>query len=67
MTLVSSFLGSSVIAREWERGTMPSLLVTATTPMEILLSKLLPYFAISLVGFTVWVITFFVIRHTHRK
>ena len=53
ITLVGSFLTSIVVAREWERGTMPSLLVTATTPMEILLSKLLPYFAISLVGFTV--------------
>ena len=38
MTLVGSFLTSIVVAREWERGTMPSLLVTPATALEILLS-----------------------------
>ena len=57
MTLVGSFLTSIVVAREWERGTMPSLLVTPATALEILLSKLIPYFSIGLVGFTVCALT----------
>ena len=36
---------------------MPSLLVTPATALEILLSKLIPYFSIGLVGFTVCALT----------
>ena len=50
MTLVSSFLGSSVIAREWERGTMEALALTPASPVEILASKFLAYFALSTAG-----------------
>lgn len=50
MTLVGAFLTSLLVAREWERGTMEALLVTPVRPAEILLSKMIPYFAVGLAG-----------------
>jgi ABC-2 type transport system permease protein len=50
MTLVGAFLTSLVIAREWERGTLEALFVTPVRPMEILLAKIIPYFAIGMIG-----------------
>ncbi|MEO7206751.1 MAG: ABC transporter permease [Steroidobacteraceae bacterium] len=50
MTLVGAFLTSLVMAREWERGTLEALFVTPVRPMEILLAKMIPYFAVGMVG-----------------
>ena len=49
LALVGAQLTSLTIAREWERGTMELLLSTPVTPMEMMIGKLLPYFAIGLV------------------
>lgn len=43
MTLIGAFLTSLLIAREWERGTLESLLVTPVRPLELVLAKLAPY------------------------
>jgi len=48
MALVGAQLTSLTIAREWERGTMELLISTPVTPMELMLGKLCPYFAIGL-------------------
>jgi ABC-2 type transport system permease protein len=48
MALVGAQLTSLTIAREWERGTMELLISTPVTPMEVMLGKLVPYFAIGL-------------------
>ena len=48
MAIVGSQLSSLTIAREWERGTMELLVSTPVRPMELMLGKLLPYFAIGL-------------------
>ena len=48
MAVVGTFLTSLTIAREWERGTMEQLISTPVTPLEIMLGKLAPYFAIGL-------------------
>lgn len=50
MTLIGAFLTSMVIAREWERGTLEALFVTPVRSGEILLSKIIPYFLLGLVG-----------------
>lgn len=50
MTLTGALLTAMVVAREWERGTMEALLVTPTSIHEIILSKLLPYFALGMGG-----------------
>src|SRR5262249_38070646 len=52
MTLVGAFLTSLVVAREWERGTLEALFVTPVRPTEILLAKLVPYFCVGMVGFS---------------
>lgn len=49
LALVGAQLTSLTIAREWERGTMELLLSTPVTPMELMIGKLVPYFAIGLV------------------
>ena len=48
MTIVGALLTSLVIAREWERGTMESLLSTPVTRLELLLSKILPYYVLGM-------------------
>jgi ABC-2 type transport system permease protein len=50
MTLTGALLTALVIAREWERGTMESLMTTPITMGEILLGKLFPYFVIGMGG-----------------
>ncbi len=50
MTLVGAFLTALVMAREWERGTLEALFVTPVRPAEILLAKIIPYFAVGMLG-----------------
>ncbi len=57
MTLIGGLLTAMVMAREWERGTLESLLVTPVRSDEILLGKTLPYFALALIGFTFCVLS----------
>ena len=60
MTLIGALLTALVVAREWERGTMESLLATPVEVTEILLGKLIPYFLLGMgglllsVAMTVW-------------
>ena len=48
MALVGAQLTALTISREWERGTMELLVSTPVQPLEVMLGKLLPYFAIGL-------------------
>lgn len=50
MTLIGAFLTALVMAREWERGTLEALFVTPVRATEILLSKIVPYFVVGLIG-----------------
>lgn len=50
MTVVGALLTSLVVAREWERGTMEALLASPVTRTELLLSKVLPYYALGIVS-----------------
>lgn len=50
MTLIGALLTSLVIAREWERGTFEALFATPVRPVEILLSKTVPYFVMGMFG-----------------
>jgi ABC-2 type transport system permease protein len=49
MMVIAALLTSLTIAREWERGTMEQLIATPIKVSELILGKLLPYFAIGLV------------------
>ena len=48
MMVISALLTSLTIAREWENGTMEQLLTTPLQPRELILGKLVPYFAIGM-------------------
>jgi ABC-2 type transport system permease protein len=48
MTVIAALLTSLTVAREWERGTMEQLISTPVKGAELILGKLLPYFAIGL-------------------
>jgi ABC-2 type transport system permease protein len=50
MTLIGALLTALVVAREWERGTMESLLVTPVSTSELLLGKVLPYLGLGMGG-----------------
>ncbi len=53
MTLTGALLTALVIAREWERGTMEALMVTRVSMVEILISKVVPYFLLGMGGMAV--------------
>ena len=50
MTLIGAFLTTMVMAREWERGTLEAMFVTPVRVDEILLGKIIPYFAQGMIG-----------------
>jgi ABC-2 type transport system permease protein len=51
MTIIGAFLTAMVVAREWERGTLEALFVTPMQPGEFLVSKIIPYFGLGMIGF----------------
>lgn len=50
MTLVGMLLTALVVAREWERGTMESLLATKVKKLDIILSKYIAYYCLAMVS-----------------
>lgn len=48
MMVIAALLTSLTIAREWERGTMEQLISTPIKVPELILGKLIPYFAIGM-------------------
>lgn len=50
MTIIGTMLTALVVAREWERGTMEAVLSTPASVVEILIGKLLPYFAFGMIA-----------------
>ncbi len=50
LMMSGTLLTGLVIAREWERGTMEALLATPVSPLALLLSKVIPYFVLSMAG-----------------
>jgi ABC-2 type transport system permease protein len=53
MTVVGALLTALVIAREWERGTMEALLAAGVTRFELLAFKLVPYFVLGMISFSI--------------
>ncbi|MDR2697524.1 MAG: ABC transporter permease [Holophagales bacterium] len=48
LTVIGAMLTSMVVAREWERGTMEALLSTPIKKLELLLSKIIPYYTLGM-------------------
>ena len=53
LTLIGTLLTVLVVAREWERGTMESLLATPTRRWEMLAGKIIPYFVLGMVAMAI--------------
>jgi len=51
MVFIATMLTAIAVVRERERGTMEQLLVTPTSPMEIMLGKIVPYMAVAFFDF----------------
>lgn len=51
LAVIGGFIASLVVAREWERGTMATVIATPVRPIEILLGKLIPYLILTMAGF----------------
>jgi ABC-2 type transport system permease protein len=56
MTLIGTLLTALVVAREWERGTMESLISTPVTVRELILGKVIPYFVLGMVSMVICVL-----------
>ncbi len=56
MMIIASLLTSLTIAREWEMGTMEQLLSTPVRPPEIVLGKMLAFFALGLADMIITVV-----------
>jgi ABC-2 type transport system permease protein len=56
MMIIASMLSSLTIAREWENGTMEQLLSTPVRPTELVLGKLLAYFALGITDMLICII-----------
>ncbi|MBS0649388.1 MAG: ABC transporter permease [Verrucomicrobia bacterium] len=56
MTLIGSLLTALVVAREWERGTMEALMSTTVSIGELVMAKVIPYFALGMISMTICVI-----------
>lgn len=56
MGLIAALLTSLTVAREWERGTMEQLISTPVKPAELIIGKLLPYFAVGMIDVLIAVV-----------
>ncbi len=56
MTLIGTLLTALVVSREWERGTMETLMATPVRILEIVLSKFLAYFGLGMISMAICVI-----------
>lgn len=50
MTLIGTLLTALVVSREWERGTMETLMATPVHISELLIGKLIPYFVLGMLS-----------------
>jgi drug efflux transport system permease protein len=53
MTLIGTLLTALVVAREWERGTMESLMSTPVGIKELVVGKLIPYFLLGMISMVI--------------
>lgn len=56
LMIIAAMLTSLTIAREWENGTMEQLLSTPVRPVELVLGKLLAFFALGLLDMLICVV-----------
>jgi len=57
LMIIAALLTSLTLAREWETGTMETLLSLPIRPMEVVIGKICPYFVIGMINVTVLLLT----------
>jgi ABC-2 type transport system permease protein len=57
LMIIAALLTSLTLAREWESGTMETLLSLPLRPMEVVFGKIIPYFVIGMINVTVLLLT----------
>jgi ABC-2 type transport system permease protein len=50
MTLIGTLLTAMVVSKEWERGTMESMMSTPVGIVELVIGKLIPYFFLGMIS-----------------
>lgn len=63
MTIVGTLLTALVVAREWERGTMESMMSTPVSILELLVGKLIPYYILGLCCMAMTVVISLILFH----
>jgi ABC-2 type transport system permease protein len=53
LMIIAALLTSLTLAREWESGTMETLLSLPLRPIEVVIGKIIPYFVIGMINVTV--------------
>ena len=53
LMIIAALLTSLTLAREWESGTMETLLSLPLRPIEVVIGKMIPYFVIGMINVTV--------------
>ena len=53
LMIIAALLTSLTLAREWESGTMETLLSLPLRPIEVVIGKIIPYFVIGMINITV--------------
>jgi ABC-2 type transport system permease protein len=53
LMIISALLTSLTVAREWENGTMETLISLPLKPLELVIGKLVPYFAMGMLNVTI--------------
>ena len=57
LMIIAALLTSLTLAREWESGTMETLLSLPLRPIEVVFGKIIPYFVIGMINVTVLLLT----------
>jgi len=63
LMIIAALLTSLTIAREWEGGTMETLLSLPLRPIEVVIGKIIPYFVIGMINVTILLLTSYFIFH----
>jgi ABC-2 type transport system permease protein len=57
LMIIAALLTSLTLAREWESGTMETLLSLPLRPIEVVIGKIIPYFVIGMINVTILLLT----------
>ncbi len=67
LVLVGAILSSLTLAREWETGTIETMMSLPLKPMEIVIGKMLPYFIIGMINIAILLIASIYVFHVPFK